>query len=142
MSRTIFAVVVLGLTLVAAPLLGQNVPQPAIPAQLPYVVLPLIWTEWFVTMSAHGAWAMVLLSLHFLQRTGLFCKANIRQFADGQRYRQLMEDKEVQLYGYVRSPTPLMARSATSLVRMVLAMSPVRQESSLSLCVARLASLG
>lgn len=40
MSRTIFAVVVLGLTLVAAPLLGQNVPQPAIPAQLPYVVLP------------------------------------------------------------------------------------------------------
>jgi len=59
----------------------------------------MIWIEYFVTMSAHGARAMGLLSLHFLQRMGSFCKANIRQFADGRRSRQLMEDKEVRLYG-------------------------------------------
>ena len=40
MRRTIFAVVVLGLMVLAAPLFGQSVPQPAVSAQLPNVALP------------------------------------------------------------------------------------------------------
>ena len=40
MNRFIFAVVLLGLTLVTGPLRGQNVPEPAVSAQLPDVALP------------------------------------------------------------------------------------------------------
>jgi ketosteroid isomerase-like protein len=40
MIRSIFAIVILGLILVAAPLFGQSVPQPITSTQLPSVTLP------------------------------------------------------------------------------------------------------